>query len=138
MQLLTQSGDLGPKWFHVALRTMVLMADSKTTLKSNEISALIGEDPTFIRKILSGLANANLVQSHGGRYGGYCLAKEPHTITVKEVYKALGTTPPTPDWSVKSTGSEMFISLMVLKAEEKFQSVLESYTIADILKQRKS
>ncbi|MDF2513978.1 MAG: Rrf2 family transcriptional regulator [Herbinix sp.] len=53
MQLFIQSGDLGPKWFHVAIRAMVLMADSEVLLKSNHIAELLGEDPTTIRKILS-------------------------------------------------------------------------------------
>ena len=133
MQLMLQSGDLGPKWFHVALRAMVMMAESKAVLKSNYMAEVIGEDPTFLRKILAGLAKANLIQTHGGRYGGYCLAKEPHEITVKNVYKALGLYPPTPVSSVPATGAELFISLIISKAEDEFQCVLDSYTIEDIL-----
>lgn len=138
MQLLTQSGDLGPKWFHVALRALVLMAASNAILKSNQIAEAIGEDPTFIRKILAELANAGLVETYGGRYGGYSLAKEAETITVKDVYKAFETAPPTPHWSVKSTGSELYISLIVSKAEENFQAVLGKFTLADILKETRS
>src|SRR3712207_1639675 len=136
MQLLTQAGDLGPKWFHVALRAMVLMADSKDRLKSGQIAEAIGEDPTFIRKILAELANAGLVETYGGRYGGYGLAKEPDAITVKDVYKAFETAAPAPHWYVKSTGSELFISLIISKAEENFQAVLGNFTIADILREK--
>lgn len=136
MQLLLQSGDLGPKWFHVALRAMVLLAESNMKLKSNYIAETIGDDPTFVRKILAKLAKADFVQTHGGRYGGYSLEKNPGSITVKNIYTALGTTPPIPYWSVQSTGSEVFISLIISKAEEEFQSVLDNYTIEDILKHK--
>lgn len=132
MQILMQSGDLGPKWFHVALRAMVLMAESNTLLKSNYIAELIGEDPTALRKILGKLTKANIVKVQGGRYGGYCLEKEPSEITVKNVYKAFQTAS-TPYWSVPSTGSELFISLIISKAEEEFQSCLQNFTIEDIL-----
>ncbi|MDY0406921.1 Rrf2 family transcriptional regulator [Virgibacillus sp. 179-BFC.A HS] len=138
MQLLIQSGDLGPKWFHVALRSIVLMAESKIILKSHHIAESIGEDPTFVRKILVKLAKVNIVQSHGGRYGGYSLEMDPSNVTVKDIYNALGTSPPTPYWSVSSTGAEYFISLIISKAEEEFQSVLERYTIEDILKHKKT
>lgn len=136
MQLILQSGDLGPKWFHVALRAMVLMAESELLLKSNYIAEILGEDSTYVRKILAKLARAGLVTSAAGRYGGYSLEKHPRSITVKDVYNALGTTPPTPPQSVPSTGSELFISFIISKAEEEFQSVLGKYTIEDILKNK--
>ena len=136
MQLILQSGDLGPKWFHVALRAMVLMAESETMLKSNYIAEIIGEDATFVRKILAKLAKAGLVTTVGGRYGGYSLEKNPRSITVKDVYNALGTTPPTPLHSVSPKGSELFISLIISRAEKEFQSVLGQYTLEDILKNK--
>ena len=135
LQLILQSGDLGPKWFHVALRAMVLLARSENLLKSHYIAEIIGADPTFVRKILIQLSRTDLVVSHGGRYGGYALKQEPSKITVGDVYRVLGTTPPTPHWTVPSTGSELFISLIISKAEEEFQSILDRYTIEDLVKQ---
>jgi DNA-binding IscR family transcriptional regulator len=62
------------------------------------------------------------------------LKKTPDQITIKDIYNAFDTTPPVPYWEVPSTGSEMYISMIIAKAEEEFQSVLEKYTIRDILK----
>lgn len=132
MQLIIQSGDLGPKWFHIALRAMTLMAESNDLLKSNHIAEQLGEDPTAIRKVLAKLVAAGLVKAQGGRYGGYSLNLEANEITVKAVYKAFET-PPTPYYSVPSTGSELYISLVISKAEEQFQNTLQNYTIQDIL-----
>lgn len=136
MQLLIQSGDLGPKWFHVALRAIVLMAESNELLKSNVIAETLGEDATFVRKILAKLAEQDYVQAHSGRYGGYCLNKAPAQITMQDIYSVLGNDNETPYWSVPSTGSERFISMIIAKAEKTFQSVLADYTIQDILDNR--
>lgn len=136
MQLLIQSGDIGPKWFHVAVRSVVILAQAPTVVKSNEIAESLGEDATFVRKILAKLAKANLVETTGGRYGGYTLKKDPTEITVKDIYIAMGGNPEVPYWSVPSTGTEMFISLIVTKAEEQFKAILNSYTIADIIRNK--
>ncbi|MFJ7667017.1 RrF2 family transcriptional regulator [Lysinibacillus sp. NPDC097195] len=136
MQLLIQSGDLGPKWFHVALRAIVLLAASNELLKSNVIAETLGEDATFVRKILAKLAEHGYVQTNSGRYGGYRLNKAPAQITMLEIYSVLGNDNETPYWSVPSTGSERFISMVIAKAEKTFQSVLADYTIQDILDNR--
>ncbi|MGX6443603.1 Rrf2 family transcriptional regulator [Neobacillus sp. K501] len=133
MQLIIQAGDLGPKWFHVALRTLVLLASTKSMLKSHIIAEQLGEDPTFIRKILSRLAKSEYVKSHGGRYGGYSINTLPEEITIKDVYQALGDTSPTPFYTVPSTGVEYFISQIIEKAERCFQEELNEFTIQDLL-----
>lgn len=136
MQLMIQSGDLGPKWFHVALRTLVLLASSDTMLKSHHMAEKMGEDPTFVRKILSKLSHAGYVTAQGGRYGGYQMAKSPGEITVKEVYQALGDTRITPFYTVPSTGVEYFIAQMISHAEARFQEELEQFTIQHLLDQK--
>ena len=136
MQLLSQSGDLGPKWFHVALRTIVLISESDKLFKSHYIAEILEEDSTFIRKILMKLAKADIIETHSGRYGGYSLQKKPAEITVKDVYNAFDPDSPTPYWSVPSTGTELFISLIISKAEAEFQNILNNYTIEDIIKHK--
>ena len=136
MQLIIQAGDLGPKWFHVALRTLTLLASSENMLKSHQIARQLGEDPTFIRKILSKLAKADYVKSYGGRYGGYIINISPGEITVKAVYVALGDVSIIPFYTVPSTGVEFFISQIIDKAERKFQEELNGVTIQDLVDHR--
>lgn len=138
MQLIIQAGDLGPKWFHVALRTLVLLASSECMLKSHYIAEQLGEDPTFVRKILAKLAKSEYVKSHGGRYGGYSINSSPDEITIKDVYRALGDSSPTPFYTVPSTGVEYFISQIIEKAERCFQEELNEFTIQDLLDMKKS
>ena len=133
VQLLLKSGDLGPKWFHIALRSLALLAGHDKLLKSNEIADILHEDPTFVRKILAELAKEGYVETFSGRYGGYKLACNPANVTVKDIYNALGKESTTSIQSTGDTGTETFISLMILKAEEQFQATLAQYTLAQII-----
>jgi Rrf2 family protein len=132
MQLFTQISDLGPNWFHVALRTLVLLAGSHDLMKSHVIAQVLGADPTFVRKILKRLARAGIVLAQGGRSGGYSLAKDSGSITVGDIYMSLSSSNFTDPLSVKPTGTENFIAMIVSKAEKEFKSQLETYTIRDI------
>lgn len=133
MQLVALAGDLGPKWFHLAVRALVLIAQSRDILTSTQIAERLGCESTFLRKILVRLAKSNLVISYPGRYGGYSLGKPASEIKVLDAYLALVTTAPTPYYSVPSTGSEYFISVIITKAEKAFQSVLGDFTIEELL-----
>jgi Rrf2 family protein len=135
LQLLIQSGDLGPSWFHVSLRALVLLSKSDSLMKSHVIAEALGVDTTYIRKILASLSKAQLVTTVSGRYGGYALSKKASDITVGDVYRASGKGQTTPYWSVPKTGTEKMISMILAKAEEQFQSVLNSYTIEDVAQQ---
>ncbi len=132
MQLFTQTGDLGPSWFHIALRTLVLLSNSDSLLKSHRIADTLGADPTFVRKILKRLAKEDIVTVQGGRYGGYSMNRKPEDIKVGDVYRLLTKGGSSNIFSVKQTGTEAFISMIVSKAENKFKSILDEYTISDI------
>jgi|WetSurMetagenome_2_1015567.scaffolds.fasta_scaffold382987_2 Rrf2 family protein len=132
MQLFTQISDLGPNWFHVALRTLVLLAGSKDLMKSHVIADILGADPTFVRKILKRLARDGIVLAQGGRSGGYSLAKNSNTITVGDVYRSLSGGNTTNPLSVKPTGTESFIAMIVSRAETQFKAQLDTHTIRDI------
>lgn len=133
MQLLIQAGDLGPKWFHLAIRTIVLLSEADCLVKSGQIAEQLGGDPSVLRKILSKLANAGLVITTAGRYGGYSLNRLPEEITIKDIYTAFESDAPVPYWSVPSTGTELYIAQIVAKAEYQFQQTLADFTVADLL-----
>lgn len=133
MQLMIQSGDLGPSWFHLSIRTLVILAEHQEKVKSHFIAERLDADSTTIRKILSKLSKSDFVASFGGRYGGYQLIKAPNSITIKDIYNAIGTDSPTPYWSVPQTGTELYISNIVQQAEEAFQAELNRYTLDDVI-----
>lgn len=133
MKLDALTGDLGPKWFHLAVRALVILAKSGDVITSSQLAEMLGSESTFLRKIMLRLAKNNLVTTYPGRYGGYSLAKPANDIKVLDVFQALTTTAPTPYYSVPSTGPEFYISMIVTKAEKAFQSVLEDFTIGELL-----
>ncbi|MDR1603920.1 MAG: Rrf2 family transcriptional regulator [Gracilibacteraceae bacterium] len=133
MQLVSLVGDLGPKWFHVALRALTLLAQSETMLSSSHISDKLNTECTYLRKILVRLAKNGILTTHAGRYGGYELRKSAAEIFVGDVYRSLADSVTTPYYSVAATGAEQFISLIVSKAEKEFQATLDQFTIADLV-----
>lgn len=68
-----------------------------------ELSGRYGEGPTslksiaeknqlsehYLEQLIAPLRNAGLVKSIRGAYGGYILAREPHTITAGDVIRVL-------------------------------------------------
>lgn len=133
MQLVALAGDLGPKWFHVAIRALVLMAKNPDIMTSNRIAEKLGSESTYMRKIMMRLSKSDLVVSYPGRYGGYALKRPAGEISVLDIYQALVDTTPTPYYSVNATGSEYYISLIISKAEKAFQSVLMDFTVEELL-----
>ncbi|MBZ0264105.1 Rrf2 family transcriptional regulator [bacterium] len=74
------------------LRCMIILArcgkDQALTLP--EISEREGLTVSYAGKLLMILRQADLVQAERGRHGGYKLAKPAESISLKEIFKALG------------------------------------------------
>ncbi len=47
-------------------------------------------NPVVIRRVLGGLRKQGLVRSEKGHGGGWCLACDLNTVTLKDIYEALG------------------------------------------------
>jgi Rrf2 family protein len=76
--------------FATALHILTLLADSKDKWLSSEwIAASINVNPVIVRKELSVLNEAGLVQSRKGKSGGSALAKNSKEITLDAVYLAV-------------------------------------------------
>ena len=43
----------------------------------------------YLERIVKALKDAHIIKSVRGAYGGYCMAKEPQQLTVREVLKAV-------------------------------------------------
>jgi DNA-binding IscR family transcriptional regulator len=74
---------------------MAILAGNKLYRKehactnSGMISKSVNTNPVVIRKILSKLAEANLVVSKPGPHGGSEVARHPSKITLEEIYLAV-------------------------------------------------
>ncbi len=75
----------------LALHTLGHMAiDPKRMRTSADIAEHSGTNPVVVRRVLGTLRQAGLLQSEKGHAGGWRLAMAPETITLADVYTALG------------------------------------------------
>jgi Rrf2 family protein len=72
----------------VALLTM-LTANPYTKLNSVEMADRSGKNEVVIRRSMITLGDAGLVLSQRGSSGGWMLARDPKTITLEDIYRAV-------------------------------------------------
>lgn len=81
------------RWFGMALQALIVLADYEGLCPSGKIAEKLESQSAFLRKILTHLVKANLIQAKEGRDGGYSLVKDPDDITLAEVYDAMRAEP---------------------------------------------
>ena len=75
--------------FSVSIQIMMMLAHHPDELLSSEgMAGALQTNATFIRKLVSHLVSAGLVESFRGKSGGIKLAKAPGQITLKDIYVA--------------------------------------------------
>lgn len=75
--------------FSVSVQIMVTLAYHSDELMSSEgLSKVFKTNPTFIRKLVSNLVEAKLVNSYRGKGGGIKIARSANEITLKDIYIA--------------------------------------------------
>lgn len=74
--------------FDTTLKIMINLAVKKEELNSESLAKSLGTNPAFIRKIMSKLSRAGLVETKRGQSGGVRLLKHPKDISLKEIYLA--------------------------------------------------
>lgn len=75
--------------FSVSIQIMMTLAHHPDEILSSEgMAGALQTNATFIRKLVSNLVNAGLVESFRGKSGGVKLAKKPEQITLKDIYVA--------------------------------------------------
>lgn len=85
------------RWFGMALQALVVLSDYEGLCPSGKIAEKVDSESGFMRKILTHLVKAGLIQAKEGRDGGYCLIKAPKDITLLEIYYAINAEPFTKD-----------------------------------------
>jgi Rrf2 family protein len=76
--------------FSIAVHVLTMLATARDeNLKSDRIAKSVNTNAVVIRRLLSQLAQANLVVSQTGAAGGTKLARCPEEITLVEIYKAV-------------------------------------------------
>jgi Rrf2 family protein len=72
------------------LHALIHLAEHDGPMTSEQLAEHFDTNPVVVRRTLSGLREAGLVASEGGRGGGWRLARLLTKITLRDVYAALG------------------------------------------------
>ena len=77
--------------FSIAVHVLTLLAaESDKRLTSEYLASSIGTNAVVIRRQLALLREAGLVESTGGKGGGWLLCRKPSAIRLSEIRAALG------------------------------------------------
>ncbi|MES2525645.1 MAG: Rrf2 family transcriptional regulator [Bdellovibrionota bacterium] len=75
--------------FSLSVHVMMTLAYHKDELVNSEyLAGMLKTNPTFVRKIVSKLVDAELVESFRGKGGGVKIARSPSEIKLSEIYAA--------------------------------------------------
>ncbi len=127
--------------FAVALHAVAVMAyhDHRHTT-SDEIADSVCTNPVVIRRILAELVRAGVVHSRRGKTGGVRLARRPTSITLDEVYRAIGagslcaSAKPGKETCPVAVAMPHIVGDIVGHVDKAAQQSLARYTVADLLK----
>ncbi len=76
--------------FSLSVHVMMTLAYQKyqELVNSEFLAGVLKTNPTFIRKIVSRLVDAELIESFRGKGGGIKIARAPSDISLSEIYTA--------------------------------------------------
>ncbi len=123
------------RMLHVLVH-MHLLGGTET---SATIALMLGTNPVVVRRIMGPLREAGLVDSTGGRAGGWRLARPASEIRLSEIHAALSTgsvlsiglSKDHPTCPVEQAGNEL-LSSAFSAAEAALTEALENITLADL------
>jgi len=73
------------------LHVLLHMAEQTEPVTSEVLARAMSTNPVVIRRILSGLREHGYVQSEKGHGGGWSLARDLASVTLRDIYAALGS-----------------------------------------------
>ena len=129
--------------FTVAAHIMtVLGLDYGEEIPSSTLAGSVNADPTFVRKSLSKLSKAGLINTTRGRNGASTLTRSPKKITLLDIYRAIDGPPtfaihsyPVERRCPVSSNIKGCMSSVLSKAQSSFEKSLDDITLADLVGQ---
>lgn len=129
--------------FTIAVHALVYLNYKSTTLSSDELAENICTNSARIRKIMSKLKKAGLIETKEGIHGGYSLKLNPSSITLKQISEAININIVSSLWQTGNSNINCVISSNMAGVMNDIYSnldnickiELEGITINDINKQ---
>ncbi len=129
--------------FSVSVHIMVSLAYNQDELMSSEtLAKVLKTNATFVRKLVSRLVDAELIESYRGKGGGIKIARPPRNISLDEIYRAsleektLMCTPKNPVTKACAVSCSMNKILFQIAGgiEATTKTYLSKMTVNDLLK----
>ncbi|MRN51500.1 Rrf2 family transcriptional regulator [Paenibacillus monticola] len=137
MSVANRGIDFGPPHFKIAIHAIVGLATSGGILSSAMIASKVDSHATFLRRILQALASAGIVESKGGREGGYMLNKPPAELTLGDIYNAVAIVgrEPLEEVCCGEAGEQLDLELekILWETEQHTIQYLHQFTIAYVM-----
>lgn len=137
MSTANRGVNIGPPRFKIAVHSIVWLAKSGCILSSAMIADQVDSHATFMRRVMQALAVAGIVESKGGREGGYILRKSADQISLGDIYSAIsaGAAEPEIDVNCGEAGEQLDMELekILYEVEQHTIEHLRQYTIADVM-----
>ena len=127
--------------FSVAVHVLILVSESPTPINSDQMAMSIGTNASYVRKILSLLKKAGIVDGHRG-ISGYTLMITPEQLTLLQIYQAVMEEPKPHLLDIHQNPSDRCIvgrhirpvlSGMFSGVEDAFARALGEKTLADCI-----
>jgi Rrf2 family protein len=128
-------------WFIVAVQGLVLLERSPQQVCSSAwMAESVHAHAVFLRRILSALVRARLIEAREGRHGGYRLARPAAEITLADVYRAVQAVGPVTqglDAQACPLDSGLYAALadIVVEMEHAALQILAHHTLAEVASQ---
>lgn len=75
--------------FAIATHALAVLSRHEDGLTSELVASSVNTNPAFLRRLMSSLCQAGLVEAREGRGGGYRLTRSPERIRLRDVYEAV-------------------------------------------------
>lgn len=136
MSTATKGIPVGPPHFKIAVHALVWLAKNNSILSSAMIASQLDTHATFLRRVMQSLTIAGIVESRGGREGGYILNKPAHLISLGDIYLAVNTgTGPELNVNCNKASEQLDLELekILFESEKGMIEYLKQFTISDLM-----
>lgn len=126
--------------FCIAVHALVYLNHMETVLSSEELAQNVCTNPVLIRKVMSKLKKAGIVDTKGGNSGGYFFTSDAETLTLGRIAEAIDAKFVGSPWRSGDMDKECLISSgmgkimqnIYTQLDERCRKSLCGITVADI------
>jgi Rrf2 family protein len=110
----------------VVAQALVILAEAPLGMATSaEIADVLDVHPVVLRRLLGGLRSEGIVESRSGPKGGWAIARDPATINLGRVSRAMAGEPEV----VTPAG----LDEALVRAEEAYAASLDKVTLASLM-----